>query len=291
MKKMCIIVYLFLLIFNIAIGQVSYPKDSINYSKLKYFMIIDTLKIEVLQNSKTNSFIYINNNPIDSTGITSDDIPAWYKNNLFFNYTSRDFSKKIVYAPKDGVKKYNSIFSIDNGFIQCIDPYDFTNINIVDPFSNNKKKYSNFDETISDCTISGFFINPFVVCVEKCFGEFEACDYTKYYLVSPTETKEITQQIKQSLKEEDAVLTSLFFNFVSSDKQYLHLGVQYMSDKYNVKRETVSRIFNNDFEEVGKALDIAYPHVCGMNIQNEKIQNYFLISITDTKDSTKRYIK
>jgi len=287
MKKVCIIVYVFSLTFNVVFGQVSYPLDSLNFSNVKYLMIIDSLKVEVFRNGVNKSFIFINDNPIDSTGITSESIPVLYKNNLFFNNTSRDFSKKIMYT-QNKINKYQSIFTTDNGFMQYYDYSDLTNIYIVDPLSGSKKLYTNYDETMSDCAISGFFIDTSLACVIHCCNGIEACDYTKYYLVSPNETKEVTQQIRQSLKEEDAMLTSLFFNFVSSDKRYLHLGVQYMSEKYAVKRETVSRIFNNDFEEIGKILDIKYPDICGMNIQKEKLQHYFLSSITDTKDSTKR---
>jgi hypothetical protein len=270
---------------NVSKGQ-TYPLDSVNYSKVKYFMIVDTLKVEVQQkDAKQKNFIFINNNPIDSTGLACDDIPVWHNNCLFFNTTSKDFSKKLMYT-QNGLKKHQSIFKVDNGFQQYYD-YDYTNVYIIDPFSGNKKSHTNYKE-MKDCAVSGFFIDSSLACIIHCCEGIESCDYTRYYLVSSIETKEITQQIRQALKEEDAMLTSLFLNFISTDKQYLHIGVQYMSKKYSVRRETVSRIFNQEFKAIGKVLDLNYPTVHGVNIQKNEIQNYFLGSMTDTKDSTKR---
>ncbi|MDR0506935.1 MAG: hypothetical protein LBH32_09010, partial [Dysgonamonadaceae bacterium] len=284
MKKTVLFIT-FLTILNIANGQLNHPIDSLIYSDVRYFMIIDSLKVEGLRNNIDKSCIFVNGRPIDSTKISCDGIPVWYKNNLFFNTESKNLSKKIMYSPHDGVKKYSSVFSVDNGFAQYYS-YDYTNIYVVNPLSGDRKLYTNYDK-IPDCVVSGFFIDAARACVIHCCDGVEACDYIRCYLTSSAETKEITQQILQTFNEKDAVLTDLNFNFITNDGKYLHLGVQYMSDQHNVKRKTFSRIFDLKFNFIGNALNIQDSYINGVNIQNNHIQNYFLSSWTDTKDSIK----
>jgi hypothetical protein len=117
----------------------------------------------------------------------------------------------------------------------------------------------------------------------------------RYFLVKePQNIVEITKKIYPKTDTGDRITKCISnIEFVSNNGKYIKDNCDFGIYNYGKQTNTfekVSRLFDSDFNYLGNLLRMRPLSSNGVNMQNGKIQNYFLSSITDIKDSTKRYI-
>jgi len=276
------------------------------------YTIIDSVQIKQILKSRHYQ-VLVNDRLIDSTGLRIQNLPIVFDNSIFFNadIKEKDEYKKLLYnLSTQKVEKYDLTFDYDNGLNQIYIYEPLTaKIFIYNPITGEKDIIVNFWDIVKK-TVYGidkeehadeifdriFFISKQTAFIELCYNDGssgDGCTERRYFLVYGTTQKiDITKNLRpmdriMANEKLESYISSV--DMISTDGEYIKESCLFWVDAKPSRQERISRLFDKKFNYISDLLYLEYS-TNGINIQNGIVQNYFLNSITDAKDSTNRYI-
>jgi hypothetical protein len=277
-----------------------------------YYSVVDNIEVKANDLSQ----IFINGNLMDTAKYIRKGNPFIYRQNIYFNpgkyfapqkdvntpLSYIDATKiKIMYSVPTG-KTTNYEFIFEHG-IQMV-PYMLDDkqikIYLFDPETREKTLFADFwseveirkMETGEQYTVE--WISDILFINSTCAIVTITGDYDfRYFLVNglnnfkPYDKRSMLNARKS---DEQRKVYTTYPLFVSENGEYIKEQYSYDSDKSS-RSISAACIMDRHFNYIGDALpnngevggDINVSG--GVNIQNDKIKNYFLRSQTDTKDT------
>jgi hypothetical protein len=292
-------------------------------SIIKY-AIVDSVEFKSVRISEKDIQLFINELSIDTTGIKVRT--PWrsvflltHNNKIYFNseYKKKDLKnlteKKIVYSMTDGsVAIYDYDFDYD---LQMM-PYKIdrrqAKIYKINPETGNQTLFVDFWDIVKKVTyIDGkegaeedieqiVFFNNNYAYIALCYNDGssgDGCTDNRYFIVNGLNSKvDITNKIRPKYNAGIGERLGGYrseMQFISNDGKYIKdlcfVDIYNVENKKEVFYGNKSRLFDIQFNYIGDLLYLE-PRISGINIQKGEIQNYFLGSNIDVKDSTKRIV-
>jgi hypothetical protein len=270
------------------------PMD--NY--LLYFNIYNSQYLKCYSKSlNKKSYIYLNNLPIDSSGIQARSNPTFIDGKIFFNANclENDLSikqyniRKIYYTIEDNsIHFFDYEFYYDNNYKQyyVIDSL-YWRLLVINPLTRSRSLFMDFFNYGEIETIEGksypllaiskiFFLNSDKALIQLCLlGNFEGCIGYKYYLGESDNMHEVTNMIKPNYNTEK--YQEYYSEIDFSAKQYLRERLEIRGKKF-ADNIMMNRLFDDNLKYISNVLVLNRPVVLGVNIKNKELQNHFLRS-------------
>jgi hypothetical protein len=297
--------------------QVSFSMTKlIGNDTISMYFIIDDVEFKYVRLSEKKGNIYANGESIDSTGInlwTNQYSCLFYRNKVYFNtlypYDSikHFMQKKLVYSIADGkVTTFDYSFDYD----MHMNPYKceqrYAKVYRFNPETGKQTLFADLWNEVEKIEyIDGregaeediehiFFINENSAFISLCYSDGssgDGCTSIKYFLVyGPNNQIEITKKI--SPKTEMGWKVKNYkseIQFISNDNKYLKDNCWISTYNKNIRKGFdgyISRLFDVEFNYISNLLTMHNYTTSGINIQKGNIQNYFMRSIIDSRDST-----
>jgi hypothetical protein len=321
MKQKNFLLFLFLPFWVHSQIQFSMTK-LIGKDTISMYTIVDDVEFRYVQVPQKDGQVFANGVSIDTMGISMSAIQyarlLVYHDKVYFNtlyqYDSIKYpkNKKIAYSMTDGkVTTFDYEFSYD----LYMNPYkidrQYARIYRFNPetgeqtlfadFWNNVVKsmyYSNGEKGSDEDIDQILFTKNNHAYVSLCYNDGssgDGCTEVRYFMVNNTNNKiDITRKIRPQYNSEIGERLSNYtseMQFISNDGKYIkdncYVDIYNVETKKGVLRGYISRLFDIQFNYISDLLYLL-PKISGINIQKGVIQNYFLDSNVEAKDSTKR---
>ncbi len=302
MKKTLLLIILNSIIY-ISFSQDVYRLDTVYlYQKdLIGISVFDTSLIQIYKNQKSQANLLVNGHPIDSTGIWTSNVPLYFENNIFINFTVNSFTKnnkqKVYFSLTDKtINDYdcNFEYTIGSNVIYSFDEL-YSKIYTVNPFNCEKKLIIDFYDQLKKETIEGqeypietinkvFFFNKDKLIVEFCTTELENCTNFRYVLVEKNQVKDITDIIMPKFSTNTYQAIFVEFERISPKSDYLAIRYSYLGNKSD-NNKTITKLFTSDFINSGEILSLKtplYAYIKGISVQNNELTNYIISSTLDS---------
>jgi hypothetical protein len=278
------------------------------------YNIVDSIEFIYAKNFNKDKQLFINGLPVDTIGFKLMGNPFVYQDKIYFNAKCSNDIKKILYSIQDRIITafdYQFIYD-DAQMIPYIDDWLFGKIYTFDVETGSQKVFVDFWDIVEKSVWGDgkersdenfeqiFFLNKDNVYVTLCYDDASYgdhyCTRIRHFIASKNIRIDITGKIRpihglgtgERLENYESKM-----QLASPDGKYIkeicHVDM-YNSEIKKSSRKNISRIFDNQFNYINEILPMPDITVNGINIKKNTIQNYFLETSIDTKDSTVRYI-
>ncbi|MDA3954943.1 MAG: YARHG domain-containing protein [Bacteroidales bacterium] len=275
---------------------IPFKKDMINFN------LFDTLNIVSYSEPQLLNSLYftINNERVDTLNRKLIRETVYFNKNIIFNsnlFSSFEKEEYIRFRYDISQKKlvaFDFGFNHDSGVNQFFryKEDNYLKLFIINPITGESELFVDFFDFVEKEEVEGkiyplasidnvFFINRYKAIISICIqSEFEGCEGYNYFLVTNNNVLNVTKNVvlEDGLNTYKEQYSSI--EFVSVDRKYIRES----SRTPGGDKDRVSRLFDEDLNYISGLLDFTENKIeFGINIQEDKLENHFLISFLNNR--------